>query len=77
MSYWSELTRPISLPSSGTPTTLVVATRTSPPYATETLIGTLREALGDSFTLTEVDCDNMVAQALPAETAAIIREHLA
>lgn len=77
MSYWSELTRPIAVPRSGTPTTLVLATRTSPPYATEALIGTLREGLGDSFTLAEVDCDHMVAQALPAETAAIIRGHLA
>ncbi len=76
MSYWSELTRPIPLPRNGTPTTLVLATRTSPPYATETLIGALRDALGDSFTLTGVDCDHMVAQALPAETAAIIRGHL-
>jgi lipase len=76
MSYWSELTRPISLPRNGTPTTLVLATRTSPPYVTETLIGTLRDALGDSFTLAEVDCDHMVAQALPAETAEIIRGHL-
>ncbi len=77
MSYWSELTRPISLPRSGTPTTLMLATRTSPPYVTDTLISTLREALGASFTLAEVDCDHMVAQALPAETAAIIRGHLA
>jgi lipase len=77
MSYWSELTRPIPLPRSGTPTTLMLATRTTPPYATDTLIGTLRDALGDSFTLAEVDCDHMVAQALPAETAAIIRGHLA
>lgn len=76
MSYWSELTRPIPLPRSGTPTTLVLATRTSPPYATATLIGALRDALGDSFTLTEVDCDHMVAQALPAETAAIICGYL-
>ncbi len=77
MSYWSELTRPIPLPRSGTPTTLMLATRTSPPYVTDTLISTLREALGASFTLAEVDCDHMVAQALPAETAAIIRGHLA
>ena len=77
MSYWSELTRPIPLPRSGTPTTLMLATRTTPPYATDTLITTLRDALRDSFTLAEVDCDHMVAQALPAETAAIIRGHLA
>ncbi len=76
MSYWSELTRPTALPRSATPTTLVLATRTTPPYATEELIGTLRDALGEAFTLTELDCDHMVAQARPAETAAIIRTHL-
>ena len=76
MSYWSELTRPVPVPRAGTSTTVVRATRTSPPYATEELIGTLREALGDGFTLTELDCDHMVAQALPAQTAAVIRDHL-
>lgn len=76
MSYWSELTRPVPLPRSGTPTTLVRATRTNPPYATDELIDTLRAALGHDFTLTELDCDHMVAQALPVETAAIIRSHL-
>lgn len=76
MSYWSELTRPIPLPRSGTPTTLALATRTTPPYVTDTLVSTLRDTLGESFALAEVDCDHMVAQALPAETAAIIRGHL-
>lgn len=76
MSYWSELTRPVPLPRSGTPTTLIRATRTTPPYATDELIATLRDAVGEEFTLTELDCDHMVAQALPAETAAIIRGHL-
>lgn len=76
MSYWSELTRPIPLPRSGTPTTLIRATRTTPPYATDELIATLRDAVGEAFTLAELDCDHMVAQALPAETAAVIRGHL-
>ncbi len=31
LSYWSELARPIALPRTGTPTTLVRATRTDPP----------------------------------------------
>ncbi|MGU3500288.1 alpha/beta hydrolase [Mycobacterium sp. C31M] len=76
MSYWSELTHPVPLPRNGTPTTLILATRTTPPYATPELIDTLRGALGSDFTLTELDCDHMVAQALPAETAAVIRTHL-
>ena len=76
LSYWSELTRPIPLPRDGTPTTLVRATRTSPPYATPELITTLEAGLGSSFTLLEWDCDHMVPLAKPAETAAVIADRL-
>lgn len=76
MSYWSELTRPVALPANKIPVTLIRATRTSPPYATEELVATLREPLGDQLTLTELDCDHMVGQARPAETAAVIRAQL-
>ncbi|MHA3023108.1 alpha/beta fold hydrolase [Mycobacterium sp. BMJ-28] len=76
MSYWSELTRPIALPTNRIPVTLVRATRTSPPYVTDEVVGALRGALGDRFALTELDCDHMVSQAMPAETAAIVRGHL-
>jgi lipase len=77
MSYWSELTRPISLPPRGIPTTVVRATRTSPPYVSDALASTLRDRLGADFTLLDFDCDHMVAQAKPEETAALIRESLA
>jgi lipase len=63
-------------PRQGTPTTLVRAKRTSPPYAGDELIATLNAAVGSGFTLQEWDCDHMVPLALPAETAAVIREHL-
>ncbi|MGV0741676.1 alpha/beta hydrolase [Mycolicibacterium sp. XJ870] len=76
MSYWSELTRPVTLPRMGTPTTLVRATRTSPPYAHDTLIEGLAEHLGPDFTLLDWDCDHMVPGAKPADTAALIRERL-
>lgn len=76
MSYWSELARPISLPDKGTRTILVRATRTSPPYVSEALLSGLRERLGDKFDLVDLDCDHMVGQAKPAETAAIIRRLL-
>ncbi|QNJ95136.1 alpha/beta hydrolase [Mycolicibacterium fluoranthenivorans] len=76
MSYWSELTRPIALPANVIPVTLIRATRTSPPYVSAELIGALQAALGDRFVLTDLDCDHMVSQALPAETAAIIRGQL-
>jgi lipase len=76
LSYWSELTRPITLPTSGTPTTLVRAARTDPPYATDELISSLEARLGSDFTLDEWDCDHMVPLARPVDTAALIRKQL-
>ncbi|MBU9764093.1 alpha/beta hydrolase [Mycobacterium sp. TNTM28] len=76
LSYWSELARPVVLPPNGTPTVLVRATRTDPPYARDGLIAALSGHLGSDFTLLDWDCDHMVAQAKPAETAQLIRELL-
>jgi lipase len=76
MSYWSELARDVMLPLNGTPTTLVRAKRTSPPYVANALIDGLRDRAGDRFRLVDLDCDHMVPHAKPAETAAIIRDHL-
>ena len=72
MSYWSELARPITLPPSTIPTTLIRASRTSPPYVTDELLAGL--ASERDFTLMDFDCDHMVAQALPVETAAVVRK---
>jgi lipase len=74
MSYWSELARPIALPSSTIPTTLVRAARTDPPYVTDDLLVGL--GVRPDFTLVDFDCDHMVAQALPVETAVVIRKAL-
>lgn len=74
MSYWSELARPIALPRKGTPTMLVRAIKTHPPYVTEHLIETLRGQLGSDLVLVDVDCDHMVPQSRPVETAALIRD---
>lgn len=76
LSYWSELARPIILPPKDTPVTLVRATKVDPPYASAELIAGLAERLGPGFTLLEWDCDHMVPQALPQDTAALIRHHL-
>lgn len=75
MSYWSELARPVVLPRS-TPTTVVRATRTSPPYVQAALIDALRARLGENLALVDLDCDHMVDQARPAEAAAVIRAQL-
>jgi lipase len=74
MSYWSELARPIRLPRNEIPITLVLATRTDPPYVTDELLAALGER--PDFTLLEFDCDHMVPGARPVDTAAVIREQL-
>jgi lipase len=74
MSYWSELAHPIVLPPKAIPTTLVRAAKTEPPYVTDELLTGLADRPG--FALMDFDCDHMVAQALPAETAAVIRKAL-
>ncbi|WP_163753416.1 alpha/beta fold hydrolase [Mycobacterium botniense] len=76
MSYWSELARDIVWPPRTTPTTVVRARRTSPPYVGDELIGGLRRRLGSGFELLDFDCQHMVAQAKPAEVAALIRRHM-
>lgn len=76
MSYWSELARPLVLPRS-TPTTLLRATRTSPPYVDARLIEALQTRLCTKFQLVDLDCNHMVDQARPAEVAAVIHDRLA
>ncbi len=73
MSYWSELAREIVLPPAGTATTLVRATRTSPPYVTDQLVAALQQRLGADFQLLDFECDHMVPYAKPTETAGLIR----
>lgn len=77
MSYWSELARDIVLPPVGTATTLVRATRTSPPYVTDGLVKALVRQLGSDFELRDFDCQHMVAETKPTEVAALIRKLLA
>jgi lipase len=74
LSYWSELARPVRLPRNGIPITLVLAKKTDPPYVSDELLAGLRER--PDFTLLEFDCDHMVPQARPADTAAVIRKQL-
>jgi lipase len=76
MSYWSELARPVVVPRSGTPTTLVRASRTDPPCVTAALVDALTAGLGPDFNHVDFDCDHMVPLAKPVETAALIRKRL-
>lgn len=75
MSYWSELARPVVLPDT-TATTVVRATRTSPPYVGADLITALQARLGANFDLLDFDCNHMVDQAFPTEAAALVRKQL-
>ena len=75
MSYWSELAREINLPPNGIPVTVARATRTSPPYVGAALIDGLRHR--PDFRLVDLDCDHMVEQARPDDTAQLIRDRLA
>lgn len=76
MSYWSELARDAAVPRAGTPTTLVRAKHTSPPYVSDELIAELHGRLGSDFRLLDFDCDHMVSHSKPAEVAALVRELL-
>ena len=62
------------MPGNGIPITLVLATKTDPPYVTDELLAALGER--PDFTMLEFDCDHMVPGARPAETAAVIRKQL-
>ncbi|WP_227996214.1 alpha/beta hydrolase [Nocardia australiensis] len=75
-SYWGQLARPYRLPPKELPTVLVQAMKVRPPFVTPEFRVALTERLGDNLTLLEWDCEHMVAQARPAETAALIRSVL-
>jgi lipase len=76
MSYWSELARDIVLPPAGTPTILVRAKETSPPYVSDELIAGLQGRLGPDFELLDFECNHMVPYARPTEVSALVRKLL-
>ncbi|OBG60066.1 MULTISPECIES: alpha/beta fold hydrolase [unclassified Mycobacterium] len=76
MAYWSELARDAVLPPAGTPTVLVRAKRTSPPYVRDELVAALQQRLGSDFRLLDFDCNHMVPYAAAADVAALTRELL-
>ncbi|MFI9509486.1 alpha/beta fold hydrolase [Nocardia sp. NPDC052566] len=75
-SYWGQLARHYVLPPADLPTVLVQAMKVNPPYVTPDFRAALTERLGTHLTVLEWDCDHMVAQARPAETAALVRSML-
>lgn len=75
-SYWGQLARPFVLPPANLPTVLVQAMKVQPPFVMPAFRAALTEHLGDQLTVHDWECDHMVPQALPAETAALIRSVL-
>ncbi len=75
-SYWGQLAREFVLPPADLPTALVQAMKVRPPFVTAAFRTAMTERLGDRLTAREFDCDHMVPQARPAETAALIRSML-
>ncbi len=73
VAYWGQLARDLVLPEPGLPTVLVRATKVDPPFVTPELHTALADRLGSALTVHEWDCEHMVAQILPRETAALIR----
>lgn len=76
IAYWGQLARDLVLPEPGLPTVVVRATEVDPPFVTPGLTAALADRLGASLTVHEWDCEHMVAQILPLETAALIRAAL-
>ncbi|MFC4125289.1 alpha/beta fold hydrolase [Nocardia rhizosphaerae] len=75
-SYWGQLARPFVLPPADLPTVVVRAAKVAPPYVTADFLAAMRRHLGDRLTVEVWECDHMVAQARPAESAALITAFL-
>ncbi len=71
-SYWGQLARAQVLPPLSIPTVLVRAGKS--PFVTSATLDAF--ATLPNFTLHEFDCDHMVAQARPGETADVVRSVL-
>jgi lipase len=70
---WGELARPFVLPSPDVPITVVQAIQVQPPYVTPQFQAALREQL-PLLRYEQFDCDHMVPQAKPAESAQLVRD---
>ncbi|MGN0040815.1 alpha/beta hydrolase [Rhodococcus sp. (in: high G+C Gram-positive bacteria)] len=69
---WSELARDYVLPPAHIRTVFARAGKVQPGYTSPEFRAALAERLGSNLTEVEIDCDHMIEQARPAETAALI-----
>ncbi|BAW09372.1 alpha/beta fold hydrolase [Nocardia seriolae] len=73
IAFWGEIARDFVLPPRDMPTVLVQAMKVNPPLVAPAFRAALTAHLGERLTPHDFDCDHMVAQARPAETAALVR----
>ncbi|CDZ89435.1 alpha/beta hydrolase [Rhodococcus ruber] len=71
---WSELAREFVLPPAHLPTIVARAAKVQPPYVTDEFRAALADRLGTNLTTLDLDCDHMIEQARPQETAALVRK---
>ncbi|MTE12675.1 alpha/beta fold hydrolase [Nocardia aurantiaca] len=76
IAFWGEIAREFVLPPRELPTVMVQAMKVDPPLVSPAFRAALTAHVGEHLTLREFDCDHMVAQSRPAETAALIRSVL-
>lgn len=76
IAYWGQLARDYALPPAHLPTVLVQAMKVQPPFVTPAFRAALAEHLGAHLTVHEFDCDHMVEQSRPEQTAALVRSVL-
>lgn len=77
IAYWGQLARDFVLPPEHLPTILVQAMKVDPPFVTPAFRAALGAHLGERLTVHEFDCDHMVPQSRPEQTAALVRTALA
>ncbi|MGV9839631.1 alpha/beta fold hydrolase [Nocardia niigatensis] len=73
IAFWGEIARDFVLPPAGLPTVMVQAMKVDPPLVAPGFRAALTAHLGERLTVHEFDCDHMVAQARPSQTAALVR----
>ena len=76
MTSWSELACEFVLPPAHLPTIVARAAKVQPPYVTDEFRAALADRLGTNLTALDIDCDHMIDQARPEETAALVRKLL-
>lgn len=73
---WGEMARPAVLPPAGLRTTVVRATRTTPPFLTAAYVAELQAHLGGLVEVLEADNEHMIDQSRPELVGELLRREL-